>query len=27
VGAGAFERVEAAAEYRDGGFEPVTTGR
>jgi outer membrane PBP1 activator LpoA protein len=27
VGAGAFERVEAAAVYRDGGFEPVATRR
>jgi outer membrane PBP1 activator LpoA protein len=27
VGAGAFERIEAAAVYRDGGFQPVDTGR
>jgi outer membrane PBP1 activator LpoA protein len=27
VGAGGFERVEAAAVYRDGGFEPVAPGR
>jgi outer membrane PBP1 activator LpoA protein len=27
VGAGAFERVEAAAVYRNGGFEPVDTRR